>query len=294
MPKVLVNGIRTHYLTVGRGQDVVMLHGFLGNLAVWHLSMVPELRGDYRVTTYDLRGHGYSDVSPSGYSTDDLASDLHEFLNALKIDRPFLVGHSYGADVAMTFAARYPGRVRALVAIEPGLAALVDQRKREDWPGWRYWVAKLEEVGLHVPPDKRTDLTYLLTLSLQTPKFYGPARGLPRRREPLLNLVQNTTLLADYETVGTLTLDAVHRLETPVQLIYGAKSAFLSSFEYLCGALPFCEPVLVPDGEHFGPLEQPLALTGHIQRFLGQFQEAGEDMSEIEVAGLGAASLPAE
>ena len=121
MPKVLANGVRMHYLTVGRGPDVVMLHGFLGNLAVWHLSMVPELRGDYRVTTYDLRGHGYSEVSPSGYSTDDLASDLRAFLDALHIERPFLVGHSYGADVCLTYAARYPDDVRAIVAIEPGL-----------------------------------------------------------------------------------------------------------------------------------------------------------------------------
>ena len=65
MPKIDANGISQHYLTVGRGPDVVMLHGFLGNLAVWHLNIVPELRAEFRVTAVDLRGHGYSEVTPA-------------------------------------------------------------------------------------------------------------------------------------------------------------------------------------------------------------------------------------
>jgi len=80
MPKIKANGINLHYITVGAGPDVVMLHGFLGNLAVWHLYMVPLLRREFRVTTYDLRGHGYSEVTPSGYSAGDMAEDLRCFL----------------------------------------------------------------------------------------------------------------------------------------------------------------------------------------------------------------------
>ena len=37
MPKIKANGVNLHYITVGMGPDIVMLHGFLGNLAVWHL-----------------------------------------------------------------------------------------------------------------------------------------------------------------------------------------------------------------------------------------------------------------
>src|ERR1017187_5411991 len=55
VPKVKASGIDLHYITVGAGPDIVMLHGFLGNLAVWHLYMAPILRRDHRVTTYDLR-----------------------------------------------------------------------------------------------------------------------------------------------------------------------------------------------------------------------------------------------
>jgi pimeloyl-ACP methyl ester carboxylesterase len=269
MPKVDIGGLNIHYLTVGRGPDVVMLHGFLGNLAVWHLNIVPALRRDFRVTTIDLRGHGYSDVTATGYTTEDMARDLKGFLDRMDIEKPFLVGHSFGADVCLHFALKNPDRVERIVAIEAGLAALVHQRKAAEWEGWAYWVSKLEEVGLTVPDDKRTDLDFLLNPSLETPKFYGPARGLPRNRGPLLNLIRNTTLMKDYEEPGSLTLEAVERILAPIFLIYGDKSHFLTSYDYLRRALPNCTSALLAGGEHFGPLEQPDELTAHIRRFFG-------------------------
>ena len=158
MPKVNVNGRNLHYLTVGHGPSVVMLHGFLGNLAVWHLQIVLELRSQFRMITYDLKGHGYSDVTPTGYSAGEMAEELKGLLDEFNIQRTCLVGHSFGADVCLYFAHKYPERVERIVAIEPGLAALVDQRKSKHWQGWEYWVAKLEEAGLQIPADKRTDL----------------------------------------------------------------------------------------------------------------------------------------
>jgi pimeloyl-ACP methyl ester carboxylesterase len=268
MPKIQVDGINVHYLTVGTGPDVVMIHGFLGNLAVWHLNIVPELRRDFRITTYDIRGHGYTDVTKTGYTAASLTNDLKGFLDKLGIERPILVGHSYGADICLYFSLLYPERVPGMVAVEPGLAALVHQRKREEWEGWTKWASTLEEVGLHVPPGKRTDLRFLLNLSLETPKFFGPARGLPRNRKPLLNLLNNTTLVEDYEDVGELTLDAVRRIQTRTLLIYGEKSHFFGTFEFLRDALPNCIPVLLPGGEHFGPLEQPELLVKDIRAFL--------------------------
>jgi pimeloyl-ACP methyl ester carboxylesterase len=227
------------------------------------------LRAELRMTTCDLRGHGYSDVTPTGYTTSILARDLKGMLDALGIERPILVGHSFGADVCLHFALLHPDRVSKVIAIEAGLAALVHQRMDQEWEGWRYWVSKLEEVGLVVPPDKRTDLDFLLNLSLETPKFYGPARGLPRNREPLINLIRNTTLLADYEDPGELTLEAIPRITTPVQLLYGDRSHFLGSYEHLRRALPHVTPALLPGGEHFGPLEQPELLINHIREFAG-------------------------
>lgn len=268
MPKIQVGNTKFHYLTVGQGPDMVMLHGFLGNQAVWHLNIVPQLRRNFRITTYDIRGHGYSDITDTGYTAENMAKDLEGLLDKLGIQRPILVGHSFGADICLYFSLFHPERVADLIAMEPGLAALVDQRTDENWVGWSYWVAKLEELGLFVPPDKRTDLMYMLNLSLETPKIFGPARGLPRNRGPLLRLIHETTLVKDYEHVGALTRDAVRQIQTPVLLVYGDRSHFLGSYEFLRDALPNCTSVLLPGGEHFGPLENPELLTKYIREYL--------------------------
>jgi len=271
MPKArLSSGITLHYQRVGTGPDVVMVHGITGNLAVWHLHLVPALSEEHRVLTYDLRGHGYSDTPPTGYSPDDMADDLLGLLDALELERPVVVGHSYGADVALYLAAKHPGRVRRVVAIEAALPAMELVRRHEDWVGWTYWVAALEQAGLEVPEDRRNDLRYLIRATIDLPKQWGPLRGLPRNPKPLLRLIEETSLPEDYRRIGTLTLERVAALETPVTLMYAERSAFVDTFAYLRDHLPDADPVLLPQTEwgHFGPLEQPAVVAAHLTRVL--------------------------
>src|SRR3979409_1371322 len=153
MPKMrLRSGIKLHYQRVGQGPDVVMIHGLTGNLAVWHLKIIPMLMDRFRILTYDLRGHGYSEMPLSGYSATDMAGDLEDLLDALEVEKVELVGHSYGADIALYFALLYPDRVRKVVAIEAAIPAMIHQRAREDWEGWDYWNEVLERSGHPVPP----------------------------------------------------------------------------------------------------------------------------------------------
>lgn len=259
----LPNGIKLHYLQVGEGPDLVMIHGFTGNLASWHLKMVPMLRDTFRVLTYDLRGHGHSDVPPTGYSAGDMAADLEGLLDVLEIEKATLVGHSYGADTALYFALKHPERVTRVVAIEAGLPALIHQRKREDWEGWKYWTDVLTSLGQVVPPEHRADFDYLIRLMLNVPYQWGPATGRPRKPDGLLRLLDHTTVVSDYEVVGDLTLENVARIQTPVHLIFGEGSAFLGTFEYLRTHLPNRTATTIPSGElgHFGVMEQPEALV---------------------------------
>lgn len=277
MPKVLLsNGIRIHYLQVGDGPDVVMVHGITGNLAVWHLQIVSALSDGFRILTYDLRGHGYSDTPPSGYSPDAMAEDLLELIDALGIDRPVVIGHSYGADIALYFAARHPDRVREVIAIESALPALEESRRNDDWVGWSYWASALEQAGHRVPPERRSDLRYMIRATIDLPKQWGPLKGLPRDPKPLLKLLEETTLPEDYRKIGTLTLDRIAALQTPVVLMYAEQSAFLGTFEYLNAYLPDAHPVLLPRTEwgHFGPLEQPEVVAHHIATRLAGAQSA--------------------
>ncbi len=276
MPKVLANGINFHYLQVGEGPDVVMLHGLTGNLAVWHFSAIPALRADYRITTYDLRGHGRSDMPPSGYTTRDMAEDLRGVMDALGIERARLVGHSLGADVALHFAHLYPERVDRIVAIEAGLAALVDLRKSRDWPGWSEWAKGLENYGgIKVPREKWHDVDYMLRASLNVPIIFGLARGLPRKGDQVLRLLDTTTMVQDYENMSGLSLDSLAQIIHPVLLLYGSNSNYLGTYDALRKVLPNCTPALLEGGEHFAPLQQPEQMINYMAPFLQEAQPMG-------------------
>jgi pimeloyl-ACP methyl ester carboxylesterase len=260
LPKVLLRtGLQLHYQEIGEGPDVVMIHGLTGNLAVWHLNIVPRLVNRFRTLTYDLRGHGYSDVPPTGYSPDQMAADLLELLDALELERPSLVGHSFGADIALYFAYHYPERANDVIAIEAALPAMIYLRSRDDWKGWDYWSEVLERSGHPVPAERRSDVDYLFRASLQVPKKWGPLNGLPRNPTPFLRLIDETTIATDTEKVGALTLERISDIHTPVTLIYSESSAFMGTYDHLRAHLPNVRGVLLPRTEwgHFGPLEQP-------------------------------------
>lgn len=272
MPKLLANGIRFNYWRVGEGPDLVMLHGLGGNQAIWHLRLVPLLRSEYRITTYDLRGHGRSEMPPNGYTTEELAADLRSVMDALEIERAHLMGHSLGADICLHFALLYPKRAEKLVLVEAGIPALLNERKHGDWEGWAYWAEVIEKfTGSPVPAERRTDVGYLIRRSLDVPILYGLAKGLPRKKEPFLRLLDTTTVVKDYEVVGDLTLENLATIPHPKLLAYDGRSPYLSTFNVLRTLLLNCTPVLLPPSQyrHFSPLEEPDVLLAHLQAFLG-------------------------
>jgi pimeloyl-ACP methyl ester carboxylesterase len=163
-----------------------------------------------------------------------------------------------------------------VVAIEAALPALEQSRRDEGWVGWSYWAAALEQAGHAVPEDRRSDFRYMVRATIDLPKQWGPLKGLPRNPKPLLRLLEETTLPEEYRQVGTLTLERIAEIQTPVVLMYAEQSAFIDTFEYLNDHLPNPQPVLLPRTEwgHFGPLEQPEVVAAHLQSRL--LEMAGE------------------
>lgn len=271
MPTVEANGVTLHYLRVGSGPDLIMLHGLSGNLASWHLHLVPLLESECRITTYDLRGHGRSSMPARGYTTREMAQDLCALMDALTIDRADLLGHSFGADIALHFALLYPERARRLALIEPGIPALVSQRADTEWEGWTYWATVIEQAtGEPVPPERRTDVRYLVRRSFEVPVQYGPLKGLPRRKDRVLKLLEETSVTDDYLVVDELTIENLATLPHPKLLVYDGASAWLTSFSVLQDVLTNCTPAVLPGSEmrHFAPLEAPAELVEHLTRFL--------------------------
>jgi pimeloyl-ACP methyl ester carboxylesterase len=271
MPTIRVHGVALHYLRAGTGPDLVMLHGMTGNLATWHLRVVPLLQRYFRITTYDLRGHGRSGMPSSGYTTRNMAEDLRALMDALGIERADLAGHSFGADITLHFALLYPDRARKLMLIEPGIPALVHDRNAA-WEGWTRWADDLERLtGLPVPSERRTDLGYMMRRSLAVRAASSAVTGVPQRKGRVFRLLDTTTILADHEVVDELTIANLAAIPHPKLLVCDANSASISSFEVLRRLLINCTPLVVPGTEmpHFAPLDAPPSLIDHVTRFLG-------------------------
>jgi pimeloyl-ACP methyl ester carboxylesterase len=115
-----LTGVRLHYLDWGgEGVPLLLLHGLASNARIWDLT-APLLTPHFRVVALDQRGHGQSDKPDGDYSFAEVTGDLAELLPALGLDRPVIVGHSWGGNVALQFAADHPGSVRALVLVDGG------------------------------------------------------------------------------------------------------------------------------------------------------------------------------
>ncbi len=113
------NGIRLHYYRTGGAKPpLVLAHGFTDNALCW-TPVIRVLEADYDVVMYDARGHGLSDGPEHGYSEDHHADDLAGLVQALKLDKPSVLGHSMGARTAALTAARYPGLLRAVLLEDP-------------------------------------------------------------------------------------------------------------------------------------------------------------------------------
>ena len=124
---VTANGLRLHYRDWGgSGQPMVLLHGLASTCHIWDL-VAPILRNSFAVVALDQRGHGESDKPQTGYDFATLAADLHGFVRALGLERPLIVGHSWGGDVALEYAAEYPTKPIGLCLVDGGIIEISAQ-----------------------------------------------------------------------------------------------------------------------------------------------------------------------
>jgi pimeloyl-ACP methyl ester carboxylesterase len=114
----LVDGLRTAFCDAGRGPAVVLVHGWGGNLTHWG-PVARALAAEHRVVGVDLPACGESERPRGPLSVRLLAEQLRGLLDALRIDRAALVGHSLGAMATAELALRHPGRVSRLVLLTP-------------------------------------------------------------------------------------------------------------------------------------------------------------------------------
>jgi pimeloyl-ACP methyl ester carboxylesterase len=282
MPFARVNGLRLHYQTSGQGAQLIIIHGFTGNSAGYYLTIVPLLARDFNVVTYDLRGHGKSDMPPRGYTSEHMAADLHALMDHVGFDRAHLMGHSFGGEVALQYAAAHPDRVRSLILADTRVRAF-QPRRANHTPRWPEIQAKLGELGVSVPPEKVRlvqelfdDVAESLWPGVRDPTHnnlapFAPfAAGIWRRGyiEHLVRLLCQTTAGQDLRSVAGITQEKISRIRTPVLAIYGDQSVFLPTLGHLRTMLPYCQAHIVRGFGHMLPVTAPRLFVQLLRTFL--------------------------
>lgn len=272
MAKALINGINVHYQTKGEGPDVVLVHGITATLAMWYQGVFPLLAQNYRVTAYDLRGHGLSDLTPSGYTSREMADDLLALMDHLGIERARVVGHSFGGSIGLHLSLQHLERVDGVVLSDTGVAALRRLRNIEGWSGWKLWRRQMAKYGISyerfMAVDQSGDVTDVLRKSFEIPQQFGFRKGASRATPRLKRLLDETKVGSEFREVGELTEERLRGITTPVLALYGETSPYRDIGAYLGAALPNCRHVTVPSSGHFYLLQKPELFLDQIMEFL--------------------------
>jgi pimeloyl-ACP methyl ester carboxylesterase len=116
---VQVDGLDVHYAEVGAGPAVVLVHGASGNLRDFTFSLSDRLAAaGFRAIAFDRPGFGYTDrPAERGHVPAEQARILRAAASRIGVERPIVVGHSYGGAVAMAWAVDAPGETAGVVSL---------------------------------------------------------------------------------------------------------------------------------------------------------------------------------
>lgn len=273
-----VNGARLAWQQLGEGPDVVLVHGLAASRAFW-LGIALRLSEQFRVTLFDLRGHGYSSRPASGYRPLDFGRDLIGLMDALKMDRAALVGHSYGGAAALEAAGIAPHRVTHLALLDTRVSRLQPLMRLHDTPriteiekevarsanvDW----AQLPQVGyLFLETAARLRLAGTTTQARDDFSPFGEGRGAARAAQSWLDLLDQTTARQELDEPG-LDAEDLARLRLPTLLMYGEFSRCVHSGFALRQLWPHARFESLPEAGHFFPLSQPARVMSGLQDLL--------------------------
>lgn len=241
MPTVHANGLDVSYTVEGAGPPVVMLHGATSTSAEDWSAQRPLFRKAFHLYLVDARGHGGTkwDVR-DGFNRDMLVEDLLGFADAIGLTTFHVVGFSMGAMTALTFATRYPERLRT--AIICGIDVVREPRA---------------SVARRLMDPERI-LREEPEWAAQLERRHGSVQG-PDAWQRLLPAIAE-----DVATAALLTPEELRRIRLPVLLVYGDRDVFVPADHAVAihRQLPDSRLLIAPDSPHQVMVSQP-ALFNH-------------------------------
>ena len=266
-----------HYVDRGSGPPVLILHGLDGHVGDFTYALLDTLANDFRVIILERPGSGHSTQA-----TDALAGicqqarTVADFIEALELEAPLVVGHSFGGAVALALALDFPQRVGGLALVAPltrpeiripRIFKPLAIRSRALRKLFAHTLAvpfsmacsnqMLEQIfePEHAPPDYASRGGQ--QLSLRPKSFYTSSTDLTAANDDLPDMVER-----------------YRQLKLPVGVLYGSQDHVLDYRLHGAGLVDLIEDLeleLVPGG-HMLPVTQPQATAAFVRRMAGRLQ----------------------
>jgi len=274
------NGVRIHVAESGPSGSaeppILLLHGWPQHWYMWR-RVIGALRGDYRLIAPDLRGFGWSEAPRRGYDGETFAVDQVALLDALGIERAFVVGHDWGGWTAMLLGLTHPDRVERMMVlnaphpwphITPRLVA-------EGWRSWYTWVIATPGLGRWVQQHGWIAKNILSRGNFRAPFADGEIDAYMDSFRERSRALAVSHLYRYYQRAfgeGLTGRWRDHRLTVPTRVLFGERDRYVSP-RLLPGYEPYADDMeveLVPDSGHFVVDEKPDLVVERAREFFGQ------------------------
>jgi len=286
---LFANQLRVHYLrwdSDGQQRPVLLLHGLASNARIWELVGPHLAELGWPAIAPDARGHGLTDKPDGDYGFKTFRGDLLALIDILNLERPLLVGHSWGAAIALDYAAQFPAGPRApagVILVDGGVMQL------DDVPG-----ATWEETRERLTPPRLGGMPadeFLNRITTWTSQW-GSDEHIPQivlgnfeigedetiwprlTFERHMQIVRAMWEFKTYDLIGRLRCPALAALAVPPQPRSERDEQFLAlkerGVERAQAALPGLQVHWMQDSVHDIPLQYPAKLAELIAVFASQ------------------------
>jgi len=265
MPKIKTNNIELYYEIHGEGKPLVLISGLGYSSWQWH-KMVPLLAEKFKIITFDNRGVGQSDKPAGPYTAQMLAQDTVGLLDALKIEKAVIVGHSMGGFIAQAMALDFPQRVEKLILCSTNF-------------GGPNHVPVTQEA-MNVLSDVSSDPLTRFTNGLKVSTAPGWSEKNPEMIQEWIKWrVANPIEPAPYQAQMAIGLgllaeaaafeNKLSRLNVPTLILFGAHDKVVppANADLLAQKIAGSTVLIFPDAGHFFPIEIAEAASRAITDF---------------------------
>ncbi|WP_193311607.1 alpha/beta fold hydrolase [Agriterribacter humi] len=269
---VFINGDSIHYIDIGKGDPIVLVHGVMGDYRTWE-TQTDVFSRNHRVIVYSLR-YGYPNKqtldSTADYSLSQNTKDLIILIKALKLEPVHLVGHSSGAFATLITTIEHPELVRSLTLAEPPVMSLLKNVPGGDTLEKNFWKAVFPAIELFKNNDDEKAAEIFVHAVMDDSQYF--AKHPQRMREIIMaNTAQlKGSILYPKTVFPPVSCNDLKKIKTPVLLVEGDQSPlFLTSIiDELERCLGNKEKATLPHTSHGLEYENPAEFNKVVLGFI--------------------------